>query len=133
MTTENVVALKEYLESRCDERMGVHLASVSHCREMVETLEKRIFEALGAHEKLHNSETRALDLARDELSHWKTAHNQWQQQMKDDKAEFVQESAYRSDKSGISKKFETLERLVYIGVGLAIALNLILMVFVKRG
>lgn len=63
----------------------------------------------------------AVSVAREELNHWKESHNQWQAQMREANAKFVEKSEYMATLLNLTKRLESCERLVYIGIGLALA------------
>jgi hypothetical protein len=65
------------------------------------------------------SQEKAVEIARVEMNAWKASHNDLQHQMQSDRSEYVT----RGELQAMYKKLEATERLVYIGVGLAMALS----------
>ena len=76
-------------------------------------IERIIDEKERAGERIRKAEQVAVDIAREELEHWKVAHNNWQIQMQQRESEFVRVM----DHDYLSQKIDKVEKLVYIGVG----------------
>ena len=98
-------------------------------KELIQTDLRRVEDVLTAHlvahREIHAIEERAIEVAREELNHWKSAHNQWQQQMKDDRSMLLLKADYIREHGELSKKIVAVEHLVYIGVGLAIVFQMV--------
>ena len=119
----NHISLRTFVERIFDEREKQYLQSF-------QVLRGSTSDALAAHRETHIAEIRSVDIAREELNHWKTDHNNLQKQMKDDAAEYVKSSTYQNGHKDLSDKIEGVRRLVYMGVGLCIGLNFAVGIFI---
>jgi hypothetical protein len=92
---------------------------------------------LAAHAELdvvrHHAEERERDLVRRDLDNWKAMHNQWAEQMRQAQLLYVtridhSELTLKIEKSedNTGKRIAAVERLVYIGVGAVLVLNIVL-------
>ena len=108
-------------------------------RQYIEALmaehEKAIIARLHSHDEVHQAEDRSIGIAREELNHWKAAHNEWQKRM----GESVnREEHYRAHEelekrlveihNAESSKIDGLSRLVYIGLGFALIIPVLIQV-----
>jgi uncharacterized protein YprB with RNaseH-like and TPR domain len=87
-----------------------------------EYVEKIIEARLCGHDKIHDAERRAIDLATSDLKAWKNAHNDLQRQIRDAQNATIT----RADLEQVEKRVNVIERLVYIGLGLMIAVQIVL-------
>ena len=77
------------------------------------SLRKYLVSRLRAQEK-------AVSIARTEMNAWKASHNDLQHQMQADRGLYIT----RAELAALYKKIESVERLVYIGVGIGIVLQI---------
>ena len=82
-----------------------------------------------------DAQQRAVEVANTNLDHWKAAHNEWQRQMKDAQVDFVRRPEYISAHKELSNRVDQTSRLVYIGMGIGIAVNVaigVILALMKR-
>jgi hypothetical protein len=102
------------------------------------SLRDYIDKQLACHSEIHRAQALAVEVAAGEMRDWKHDHNNLQKQMKEfqstfsatflSKADYIREHSSLSSKidqtnTSLSSKIDQTNKLVYIGVGLAIALN----------
>ena len=96
-------------------------------------IEKRITRVETEHVELEKrikvvdeTEQRALKVAREELSVWKETHNGLLRVMRDIQNEKLSLSQYEREHKDLSNKIERVEKILYIGIGAAMMLNVAL-------
>ena len=96
-------------------------------------IEKRITRVETEHVELEKrikvvdeTEQRALKVAREELSVWKETHNGLLRVMRDIQNEKLSLSQYEREHKDLSNKIERVEKILYIGIGAAMMLNVVL-------
>ena len=96
-------------------------------------IEKRITRVETEHVELEkrikvvdDTEQRALKVAREELSVWKETHNGLLRVMRDIQNEKLSHSQYEREHKDLSNKIERVEKILYIGIGAAMMLNVAL-------
>ena len=96
-------------------------------------IEKRITRVETEHVELEkrikvvdDTEQRALKVAREELSVWKETHNGLLRVMRDIQNEKLSLSQYEREHKDLSNKIERVEKILYIGIGAAMMLNVAL-------
>jgi len=85
----------------------------------IEELEKRFAFFVSTHRDTHTSEDNSIDRANAELNHWKSDHNNLQRQLANERKDFIG----RDEHESVLKKIDAVQRLVYIGLGIAIAVS----------
>jgi hypothetical protein len=69
-----------------------------------------------------NALATAVTLSREDLRIWQVAHNDLQRQMKDQAASFINRSKHAS----VIRQIEAVARLVYVGVGIVLVLQVMI-------
>ena len=110
------ITLREFIERIFDER------EKQYAREF-QSLQSITTAALASHKELHALESRSVDVAREELNHWKADHNQLQKQMKDAESLFLKTVDYQTAHQSLVSEIGQVRRLLYMGVGLCLGLN----------
>ena len=105
---------------------------LKHLEVRILELEKSTAIQLAAHREAHVAETRAVDIARQELSLWKDTHNNLQRQIEQSHELNLKRVDFIREHTTLSKKIDAVERLVYIGVGAAMVLEVVLRWFAKN-
>ena len=89
---------------------------------------EHILALLAEHEKLHDADAKFLEVTREELNHWKGGHNDFRTALdvKIGREEYYREHAL------IVKKIDGVERLVYIGIGIWMAVSIAIELMLKH-
>jgi hypothetical protein len=88
-------------------------------------------ERLTRLETQHEANQQALALARETLKYWQASTNEWRGALEDAREEKVDEKVYTVQHAVLAKAIETLSKLVYVGLGGVLALELALRLFYK--
>jgi hypothetical protein len=92
--------------------------------------DKAVKVQLDAHNAIHAAESKSIDVARSELTHWKQAHNDWQRQMQDSRTTFLSKEEFYRAHGDYGKKIDDLSKWVYIAMGMCIIVPVFIQVLI---
>jgi hypothetical protein len=107
------VTLKEHLEAR------------------LTALSDRLTAAQLAAVQMAAANEKTLDVAREELTHWKYSHNDWQKQMKEQQSSFLGREEFYRGQSDVNKRLAAVEKAEYILIGMFMLINALGVLAVK--
>jgi hypothetical protein len=110
--------------------MGDEISLRQYIEALMAAHEEAVKVRLEAHNAEHRVEGRSIDIARDELTHWKQAHNDWQRQMSDSRNTFLTKDEFYRAHSEFGRKIASLEKWVYIGIGISVTIPILIQVLV---
>lgn len=77
------------------------------------------------------SQEKTTELASNELKARLHAMNEFREQLKEQNSTFITRESYELNMRVIEAKIETLQKMVYIGIGIVLVLEVLLKVFIK--
>jgi len=110
--------------------MGDEISLRQYIEALMAAHEEAVKVRLEAHNAEHRVEGRSIDIARDELTHWKQAHNDWQRQMQDSRTTFLSKEEFYRAHGDYGKKIDDLSKWVYIAMGMCIIVPVFIQVLI---